>query len=45
MNANYGILPPLRDYAGRDKKEKRRRFAERSLAAVKKIKENLHSPV
>ncbi len=37
MNANYGILPPLADYAGKDKKEKRRRFAERSLAAIEKI--------
>ena len=45
MNANYGILPPLAGYAGRDKKEKRRLFAERSLAAVRKISRILPSLV
>ena len=45
MNANYGILPPLADYAGKDKKEKRRRFAERSLAAIEKIARILPSLV
>lgn len=40
MNANYGVLPPVA-YTGRDKKEKRRLFAERSLAQMKKIADNL----
>lgn len=44
MNANYGILPPVA-YTGRDKKEKRRLFAERSLAEMRKISENLTKPV
>ena len=34
MNANFGILPPL---TVRDKKERKRLMAERSLAAVKKF--------
>lgn len=34
MNANFGILPPI---AVRDKKEKKRLAAERSLAAVKQF--------
>jgi methylenetetrahydrofolate--tRNA-(uracil-5-)-methyltransferase len=40
MNANYGILPPV-EYTGRDKKEKRRLFAERALEEIEKIKEKL----
>lgn len=34
MNANFGILPPI---SVRDKKEKKRLMAERSLAAVKEF--------
>lgn len=37
MNANYGILAPI-EYAGRDKKEKRRLYAERSLAEMARLK-------
>ncbi|MBQ9081127.1 MAG: methylenetetrahydrofolate--tRNA-(uracil(54)-C(5))-methyltransferase (FADH(2)-oxidizing) TrmFO [Clostridia bacterium] len=44
MNANYGVLPPVA-YTGRDKKEKRRLFAERALEEIKKIRNNLHQPV
>ena len=40
MNANYGLLPPV-EYAGRDKKEKRRLYAERALEKMREIKENL----
>lgn len=44
MNANYGILPPV-EYSGRDKKEKRRLFAERALNEMQKIKANLDGSV
>ena len=37
MNANYGILAPI-EYSGRDKKEKRRLYAERSLAEMVRLK-------
>ncbi|MBP5242917.1 MAG: methylenetetrahydrofolate--tRNA-(uracil(54)-C(5))-methyltransferase (FADH(2)-oxidizing) TrmFO, partial [Clostridia bacterium] len=40
MNANYGILAPV-EYTGRDKKEKKRLFAERALEEIKKIARNL----
>ena len=38
MNANYGILAPIEE---RDKAKKRRMFAERSLAAIRAIGEQL----
>ena len=37
MNANFGIIPPL-DALIRDKKEKKRLQAERSLAETQKFK-------
>lgn len=40
MNANYGVLPPV-EYTGRDKKEKRRLYAERALEKMRGIKESL----
>ena len=40
MNANYGVLAPVA-YTGRDKKEKRRLYAERALEEIKKIQSNL----
>ncbi len=40
MNANYGVLPPV-DYAGGDKKEKRKLFAERALSQIKNLRDNL----
>ena len=40
MNANYGIMPPV-EYTGRDKKEKKRLYAVRSLEEMEKITVNL----
>lgn len=45
MNANYGVLPPLTNYTGRDKKEKKRLFAERALDEIKKMQSVLVKPV
>lgn len=42
MNANFGILPPP-DCIIRDKKERKRYYAERSLNKVKEFKEKLEN--
>ncbi len=40
MNANFGILPPL-DKIVRDKTERKREMAERSLAEIQRIKKEI----